>query len=132
MPTKDDLTFALVAEAAENVADAKLSQAMTENIKGATSSVGAKAAELVRKREEMEAREARQNKNDFVDYCAEVLTQHKNADKSHELPDKKQKFKVLQSVIDDPAQLQREEGREPTVAEYGKFIRAAIKEKEKL
>lgn len=43
------------------------------------------------------------------------------------LPDGKEKHKVLQKVIDDPATLLREEGREPTVPEYGKFITGMIR-----
>jgi hypothetical protein len=49
----------------------------------------------MRRREEIEAREARQNKSDFIEYCTDVLTQHKQTDKGNALPDKKQKHKVL-------------------------------------
>ena len=53
------------------------------------------AAETLRKREEMEAREARINKNDFINYCTDVLTQHKQPTQGNGLPNKKDKYRVL-------------------------------------
>ena len=64
-------------------------------------SAGATVA-MIRLREEMEARDAKRNKRDFIGYCTEVLTQSKNKDKGDSLPSDKQKHKVLQQVIEDP------------------------------
>ena len=91
------------------------------------STVGGNTAEMYRRREEIEAREARQNKSDFIEYCTDVLTQHKQSDKGNTMPDKRQKHRVLQKVISDPKILQRDEGREPTVEEYGKFIKSEVR-----
>jgi len=57
-----------------------------------------------------------------------VLTQHKQGEKGQNFPDKKQKHKVLQRVISDPKALLKDEGREPTVEEYGKFIKSEIRD----
>ena len=74
--------------------ETKPSQTLIEN-KIAASSVGGKTAEVIRRREELEAREARHNKLEFIEFCSDVLTQHKNADRGNDLPDGKQKHKVL-------------------------------------
>ena len=75
----------------------------------------------------MEAKEVRRHKSDFIGFCTDVLTQHKLENTGNSLPDAKEKHKVLQKVIDDPATLLREEGREPTVPEYGKFIMGIVR-----
>ena len=76
----------------------------------------------------METQEVKQHKVDFVDYCSEVLTQSKN-DRGKNLPDKRAKHRVLQAVIDDPEQAKRLDDREPTVEEYGTFIRGTVANK---
>lgn len=73
-------------------------------------------------------REVKQHKIDFVDYCTEVLTQSKN-DRGDGLPKKREKNRVLQAVIDDPEQAKKLDDREPTVEEYGTFIRGTISNK---
>ena len=96
--------------------------------KEAKSSMVGNTAEYLRRREEMETQEVRRHKKDFISFCSDALTQHKMENMGNALPDSKEKHKVLQRVIDDPATLLREEGREPTVPEYGKFINGMIRE----
>lgn len=85
------------------------------------------AAENLRRREEMEAKEIKQHKADFIDFCRDALTQHKMENQGNALPDAREKYRVLQTVIDDQPTLMREEGRNPTVAEYGQFITGVIR-----
>ena len=75
----------------------------------------------------MEAKEIRMHKAGFIDFCTDALTQHKMENQGNALPDRKEKHQVLQKVIEDSATLQREEGREPTVPEYGQFITGMIR-----
>ena len=74
----------------------------------------------------MEAKEVRMHKAGFIDFCTDALTNHKLENVGNELPDSKEKHRVLQKVIQDPATLLREEGRDPTVPEYGEFINGMI------
>ena len=66
------------------------------NLQGcqADSSTMQVAAEIIKRREEIEAKEVKQHKKDFINYCTEVLTQSKN-DRGNDLPDKKEKNRVL-------------------------------------
>mmetsp|Transcript_30851 Transcript_30851/g.38160 ORF Transcript_30851/g.38160 Transcript_30851/m.38160 type:complete len:95 (-) Transcript_30851:19-303(-) len=76
----------------------KDSGAITVHGAAESSQVGGTAAlavEMIKRREEMEALEARQNKHDFIDYCTKVLTQSKNKDRGDNLPSQRQKHKVL-------------------------------------
>lgn len=72
---------------------------------------GATTVELLRKKEEMEAKEVKQHKSDFITFCSDTLTQHKMDNMGNTTPTAKDKHKVLQKVIDDPAVLLKEEGR---------------------
>ena len=72
--------------------------------------------------QEMEAKEVRMHKSDFITFCSDALTQHKMENQGGNSPSDKEKHKVLQKVIDDAATLIKEEGRDPTVKEYARFI----------
>ena len=85
------------------------------------------AAEMLKRREELEAREAKANKADFITYCSDVLTQHKQPNQGLGMPNKKDKYKVLQKVGEDQKELQKGGPlREPTVAEYGTYLESEI------
>ena len=89
--------------------------------------VGA-AAELMRRREELEAQEARRNKNDFIYFCEDVLTSHKQQGSNKDEPDRRQKHRVLQKVVNDQKTLLQDGDREPTVDEYGQFIKQEMQD----
>ena len=69
--------------------------------------------------------EAKKHKAEFIDYCSDVLMiSHSNI--SQNFPDQKEKNAVLQKVIKDPKDLEAAGNREPTVVEYGKYIKMSI------
>ena len=49
-----------------------------------------------------------------------------NANVTQNFPDQKQKNDVLQKVIKDARELEAAGSREPTVVEYGKYIKMTI------
>ena len=59
----------------------------------------------MRRREELEAQEARRNKSEFINFCEDVLTSHKQQGSSKDEPDKRQKHRVLQKVVNDQKSL---------------------------
>ena len=57
--------------------------------------VAGSAVDYLRKREEMEAKEVRHHKAEFILFCTDVLTQHKMENLGNSTPTAKDKHKVL-------------------------------------
>ena len=51
---------------------------------------------------DLEAKEAKAHKNDFITMCRDILVTHKQTNVGKSLPDKRDKHVVLTKVIDDP------------------------------